>query len=74
MELFLNAGKDSITNSGYMADTVSISKARLEELKRKATAFDKLLKNNSKHVMGLSENSLAKDWLSKEDEEAWKNL
>ena len=47
----------------------------LEELKKKAGAFDRLSEKLHKpHVMLASETSLAKDWLSEEEEEAWKDL
>lgn len=74
MGLSLNGSKAAINISGDMAQTVSIPKARLEKLKRKATAFDRLMKKMKNHVMIASEASLAKDWLSKEEEEAWKDL
>lgn len=43
--------------------TVNEKKALLEELM-----------GNTKSLMHASENSLAKDWLTKEEDEAWKDL
>lgn len=74
MGLSLNGFKATNVNGGSMSESVSIPKSRFEELKRKATAFDRLMKKKSGHIMLSSENSLAKDWLSKEEEEAWKGL
>ena len=51
------------------------SKLLLIEKEGKATLskLDPLLKDKSFTLLA-SEKSLAKDWLSKEEEEAWKNL
>ncbi len=74
MEFGLNGSKGTTSVSGDMAQTVSIPKARLEKLRKKATAFDRLAKKMASHAMTASEDSLAKDWLSKEEEDAWKDL
>ena len=58
-----------------MADSITIPRKKFEELKKKAGAFDRLSEKLHKpHVMLASETSLAKDWLSEEEEEAWKDL
>jgi len=76
----------AINIGNAMPETITIPKKEYKALKEKAAAFEKIADSErlskkelsriraAKRNRLLSEKSLAKDWLRKEEDMAWKNL